>query len=243
MLVLDMSGSMLARDFQPDRFGAAKEVATRFVSGRETDNLGMVIFAGETYTAVPMTTDRSMLINYINSLDMNLILNGMLQDGTAIGDGVASAINRIKDGRAKSKSIILITDGTNNTGLVAPQTAAEIAAKYGIKIYAIGVGTKGMAPSPQMNAFGGIDFVNMPVTIDENALQEMARMTGGKYFRATDNEVLNDIFDEIDSLEKTEIDVRNFSNTDDDYILWGSLALILFGLSIVLRLTVFRSLP
>lgn len=243
VLVMDISGSMLAKDFEPNRFGAAKEVATRFVNGRENDALGLVIFAGESFTAVPMTTDRAMLTNYINSLDMNIILHGMLEDGTAIGDGVATAINRIKDGKAKSKSIILITDGTNNRGNVAPNTAAEIAAKYGIKIYTIGVGTKGNAPVPQQNAFGRIEYVSMPVTIDENTLKQMASMTGGKYFRATGNEVLNDVFDEIDSLEKTEIDVRNFSNTDDDYMTWGALALGFLVLSMLLRMTLLRSNP
>ncbi len=243
VLVMDISGSMLAKDFEPNRFGAAKEVATRFVNGRENDALGLVIFAGESFTAVPMTTDRAMLTNYINSLHMNIILHGMLEDGTAIGDGVATAINRIKDGKAKSKSIILITDGTNNRGNVAPNTAAEIAAKYGIKIYTIGVGTIGNAPVPQQNAFGRIEYVPMPVTIDENTLRQMASMTGGKYFRATGNEVLNDVFDEIDSLEKTEIDVRNFSNTDDDYLPWGALALGLLVLSMILRMTLLRSNP
>ena len=238
VLSLDISTSMLARDFTPDRLEAAKEVATRFVSGRDHDNMGLVIFAGESFTAVPMTTDRAMLANYINNIQI-----GMLQDGTAIGDGIATAINRIKDGPAKSKSIILLTDGSNNTGNVAPLTAAEIAAKMGIKVYTIGVGKKGEAPYPQQNAFGGIDYVNMPVTIDENTLQQIAQMTGGKYFRATDNDVLDRVFDEIDSLEKTEIDVRNFSNTDDDYMLWGWIALASLALMALLRYTLLRSVP
>lgn len=193
IIALDISTSMLARDFKPDRFEAAKEVASKFVAGRTTDNIGVVIFAGESFTAVPMTTDRGMLANYIHDIKM-----GMLEDGTAIGDGLATSINRIKDGKAKSKSIILITDGTNNTGNVAPLTAAEIAKKYGIKVYTIGVGKNGTAPMPQQNYYGGIDYVNMPVVIDEATLQSIANTTGGKYFRATGNTVLKDVFAEID---------------------------------------------
>lgn len=238
VIALDISGSMLARDFKPDRLEAAKDVAVQFVSGRENDNMGLVIFAGESFTAVPMTTDRTMLANYINNISI-----GMLVDGTAIGDGIATSINRIKDGKAKSKSIILITDGTNNTGNVAPLTAAEIAAKMGIKVYTIGIGTIGEAPSPQQNAYGQIEFVKMPVTIDENTLQQIAQMTGGKYFRATDNNVLEQVFDEINTLEKSEIDVKNFSNTDDDYMQWGWIALACLALAVLLRHTILRSLP
>ena len=185
-----------------------------------------------------MTTDRAMVANYIHEIKM-----GMLNDGTAIGDGLATSINRIKDGKAKSKSIILITDGTNNTGVVPPLTAAEIAKKYGIKVYTIGVGTKGTAPTPVSNYFGGIDYVPMPVTIDEDALKTIAKMTGGKYFRATGNTVLKDIFSEIDRLEKTQMDVRHFSHTEDDYMMWAWLAFGLFMLEILLRRTVLRTLP
>lgn len=238
ILALDISSSMLARDFKPDRFEAAKDVAAKFVNGRESDNIGVVIFAGESFTAVPMTTDRSMLTNYISDIKM-----GMLEDGTAIGDGLATSINRIKDGKAKSKSIILITDGTNNTGNVAPLTAAEIAKKYGIKVYTIGVGRNGTAPMPQQNYYGGIDYVNMPVVIDEATLQQIANATGGRYFRATGNTVLKDIFAEIDQLEKTQMDVKHFSHTEDNYMLWAWLALGLFLLEILLRHTVLRTIP
>lgn len=238
ILALDISTSMLARDFKPDRFEAAKDVATKFVSGRESDNIGVVIFAGESFTAVPMTTDRALLTNYINSIKM-----GMIEDGTAIGDGLATAINRIKDGKAKSKSIILLTDGSNNTGVVAPVTAAEIAKKYGIKVYTIGVGRNGTAPMPQQNYFGGIDYVNMPVVIDEATLKNIASTTGGKYFRATGNKVLRDVFTEIDALEKTQMDVRHFSHTEDDYMLWAWLALGFFALELILRYTILRSIP
>lgn len=238
ILALDISTSMLARDFKPDRFEAAKDVAIKFVSGRESDNIGVVIFAGESFTAVPMTTDRALLANYISSIKM-----GMLEDGTAIGDGLATAINRIKDGKAKSKSIILLTDGSNNTGVVAPVTAAEIARKYGIKVYTIGVGRNGMAPMPQQNYFGGIDYVNMPVVIDEATLKNIASSTGGKYFRATGNTVLKDIFTEIDKLEKTQMDVKHFSHTEDNYMPWAWLAIGLFMLELILRHTVLRTIP
>lgn len=238
ILALDISTSMLARDFKPDRFEAAKDVATKFVSGRESDNIGVVIFAGESFTAVPMTTDRALLTNYINSIKM-----GMIEDGTAIGDGLATAINRIKDGKAKSKSIILLTDGSNNTGVVAPVTAAEIAKKYCIKVYTIGVGRNGTAPMPQQNYFGGIDYVNMPVVIDEATLKNIASTTGGKYFRATGNTVLKEIFSEIDRLEKTQMDVKHFSHTEDNYMLWAWLAIGLFVLELLLRHTVLRTIP
>lgn len=238
ILALDISTSMLARDFKPDRFEAAKNVASKFVAGRESDNIGVVIFAGESFTAVPMTTDRSLLSNYIHDIRM-----GMLQDNTAIGDGLATSINRIKEGNAKSKSIILLTDGSNNTGNVAPITAAEIAKKLGIKVYTIGIGRNGMAPYPTENAFGRIEYVNMPVVIDEATLQTIADITGGKYFRATGNNVLSEIFDEIDKLEKTQIDVKNYCHTEDNYLPWALLALILLTLELVMRNTILRRIP
>lgn len=168
---------------------------------------------------------------------------GMLQDNTAIGDGLATSINRIKDGKAKSKSIILLTDGSNNTGVVAPKTAAEIAKKYGIKVYTIGIGRNGMAPFPAENEFGRIEYVNMPVVIDEETLKSIATTTGGKYFRATDNNVLASIFKEIDTLEKSQIDVRNYSHTEDNYLPWAILALCLLLLELIARNTVLRSIP
>ena len=235
---MDISTSMLARDFKPDRFEAAKEIAAKFVSGRENDNMGLVIFAGESFTAVPMTTDRGLLANYISEMRM-----GMLQDGTAIGDGLATAINRIKEGKAKSKSIILLTDGSNNTGNVAPLTAAEIAKKMGVKVYTIGIGTNGNAPFPAENEFGRITFVTMPVVIDEATLQKISETTGGKYFRATGNAVLTNIFKEIDALEKSAIDVRNFSHTEDNYMPWAILALILLALELITRNTLLRTIP
>ncbi|MCM1162648.1 MAG: VWA domain-containing protein [Muribaculaceae bacterium] len=238
VLALDISTSMLARDFKPDRFEAAKDVAARFVAGREGDNIGVVIFAAESFTAIPMTTDRATVVNYINDIKM-----GMLQDGTAIGDGLATSINRIKEGKAKSKSIILLTDGSNNTGNVAPKTAAEIARQLGIKVYTIGVGTNGTAPYPQENMFGRIEYVNLPVVIDEATLRSIAETTGGKYFRATGNNVLKDIFAEIDQLEKTKMDTRNFTATEDDYFPWAVVALAIFGLIVFLRYTLLRTIP
>lgn len=238
VIALDISTSMLARDFKPDRFEAAKDVAGKFVAGRESDNIGIVIFAGESFTAVPMTTDRAMLANYIHEIKM-----GMIEDGTAIGDGLATAINRIKDGKAKSKSIILLTDGSNNTGNVAPITAAEIAKKYDIKVYTIGVGRNGTAPMPQQNYFGGIDYVDTKVVIDEETLKTIATLTGGKYFRATGNNVLKEVFAEIDQLEKTQMDVKHFSHTEDNYMTWAWLALGLFCLEIILRHTLLRTIP
>lgn len=238
VIALDISSSMLARDFKPDRMEAAKKIAAQFINGRENDNMGLVVFAGEAFTGVPMTTDRSALANYVSALNRE-----MLEDGTAIGDGLATSINRIKDGKAKSKSIILLTDGSNNTGIVAPLTAAEIAHKMGIKVYTIGIGTNGTAPYPQINMFGRLEYVPQPVVIDEATLKQIASITGGKYFRATGNKVLTEVFDEIDKLEKTEIDVRHFSHTEDNYLPWALAALLLFGLELLLRQTVLRTIP
>ena len=239
VISLDVSTSMLARDFNPDRFEAAKEVASKFINGRESDNIGIVIFAGESFTLVPMTTDKAVLVNYIKEIKM-----GMLEDGTAIGDGLATAINRIKDGKAKSKSIILLTDGSNNTGVVAPLTAADIAAKYGIKVYTIGVGTTGSALFPVgVNVYGKVEYQQLPVVIDEATLKSIANKTGGKYFRATSKHVLKEIFSEIDKLEKTELDVRKYNQTEDNYMPWALLLLALLLFDIIARHTVLRNIP
>ncbi len=239
VISLDVSTSMLARDFNPDRFEAAKEVASKFINGRESDNIGIVIFAGESFTLVPMTTDKAVLVNYIKEIKM-----GMLEDGTAIGDGLATAINRIKDGKAKSKSIILLTDGSNNTGVVAPLTAADIAAKYGIKVYTIGVGTTGSALFPVgVNVYGKVEYQQLPDVIDEATLKSIANKTGGKYFRATSKHVLKEIFSEIDKLEKTELDVRKYNQTEDNYMPWALLLLALLLIDIIARHTVLRNIP
>ena len=239
VVALDVSTSMLAKDFSPNRLDAAKDVATQFVSGRETDNIGFVIFAGEAFTQVPMTTDKATLVNSIHDVEI-----GALDDGTAIGDGIATAINRIKDGKAKSKSIILLTDGSNNTGVVAPLTAAQIALKYGIKIYTIGVGTNGTALYPvAMDYSGHIQYERLPVVIDEATLKKIASSTGGKYFRATNKGVLKQVFNEIDQLEKTRMDVRNFSHTEDNYMPWAWLLLLILVLDSVLNYVVLRRIP
>ena len=238
VLALDVSSSMLARDFAPDRFEAAKEVATKFIAGRESDNIGIVVFAGESLTGVPMTVDIPQLLQYLQSLKM-----GVLEDGTAIGDGIATSLNRLKEGKAKSKSIILLTDGSNNTGVVAPFTASEVAKELGVKIYTIGVGTNGTAPYPTRTLTGRIEFTPQPVVIDEATLKSVAEATGGKYFRATNKRVLEEVFSEIDALEKTQMDVRHFSHTEDNYMLWAWLALGFFLLEVILRYTVMRSIP
>ena len=239
VLALDVSTSMLAQDFKPNRVEAAKVVAAKFVSGRETDNIGLVIFAGESFTQVPLTTDKAVLMNYIQ--DMKI---GVLEDGTAIGDGIATAINRIKNGKAKSKSIILLTDGSNNTGVVAPLTAAEIAKRLGIKIYTIGVGKNGNALYPVgTNFYGKMEYQSLPVVIDEPTLRSIASATGGKYFRATSKNVLRQVFAEIDKLEKTRMDVRNFSHTEDNYMPWAYLLLALVVVEILARYTVLRNIP
>lgn len=239
VLALDVSTSMLARDFRPDRFESAKEVASKFIAGRETDNIGIVIFSGESFTLVPMTSDKAVLLNYVQDIKM-----GMLEDGTAIGDGLATAINRIKGGKAKSKSIILLTDGSNNTGIVAPLTAAEIARRMGVKVYTIGVGTNGEAEFPiGRNIYGKVEYQLMPVVIDEVTLKKIANTTGGAYFRATDKSTLNDIFNEIDKLEKTKMDVKQFSHTEDNYLPWALALLALVIVELLARNTILRNIP
>ena len=239
VLALDVSTSMLARDFRPDRFEAAKEVASKFIAGRETDNIGIVIFSGESFTLVPMTSDKAVLLNYVQDIKM-----GMLEDGTAIGDGLATAINRIKGGKAKSKSIILLTDGSNNTGIVAPLTAAEIARRMGVKVYTIGIGTNGEAEFPiGRNIYGKVEYQLMPVVIDEVTLKKIANTTGGAYFRATDKSTLNDIFNEIDKLEKTKMDVKQFSHTEDNYLPWALALLALVIVELLTRNTILRNIP
>lgn len=239
VVAMDVSTSMLAKDFRPNRLEAAKDVATKFVTGRDHDNIGLVLFAGESFTQVPMTMDNAMLVNAIHE-----VKTGVLEDGTAIGDGIATAINRIKDGKAVSRSIILLTDGSNNTGVVAPLTAAEIAKQYSIKIYTIGVGSNGNAPYPVAIDFAGkIQYQTMPVVIDENTLRKIASTTGGKYFRATSKSTLAGIFKEIDSLEKTHLDVQRFSHTEDNYMPWAWALLALLMFYLVGRYTVLRHIP
>jgi Ca-activated chloride channel family protein len=236
ILTLDISGSMLARDFKPDRLEASKNVATEFISGRPYDRLGLVVFSGESFTQCPLTTDHAVLINLMRELK-----SGMIEDGTAIGNGLATAVNRIKDSEAKSKVIILLTDGVNNRGEIAPATAADIAKTYGIRVYTIGVGSMGTAPYPVQTPYG-VQYQNMPVEIDEAILKEISGKTGGRYFRATDNNKLVQVYAEIDKMEKSKIDVKQFTRREEKFIIPAVIAFILLALEMLARLTVYKNI-
>ena len=240
-LALDVSTSMLARDFTPDRLEAAKEVATKFILERPQDKIGLVVFAGESFTQCPLTTDQAVLVKSIQGY-AELMESGMIQDGTAIGLGLANAVNRLKDSPGKSKVVILLTDGINNQGAIAPVTAAELAKAFGIRVYTIGVGTYGEAPYPVPTPFG-VQLQNMPVEIDEGALQQIANVTGGKYFRATDNDKLQQIYSEIDQLEKSKIEVKHFSKKNEQYFIFGLLGMCLLIAQAVLKYTLLRKIP
>lgn len=237
MLALDISGSMLARDFSPDRLEAAKDVATKFILERPQDKIGLVVFAGESFTQCPLTTDQAVLVNLMRDVH-----SGMIEDGTAIGLGLANAVNRLKDSPGKSKVVILLTDGVNNRGMIAPVTAAELAKTYGIRVYTIGVGTYGEAPYPVQTPFG-IQLQNVTVEIDEAVLQQIAAITGGQYFRATDNDKLKQIYQEIDQLEKTKIEVKHFSKKQEQYFWFALIGMLLLVVEGVLRYTVLRKIP
>ena len=237
MLALDISGSMLARDFSPDRLEAAKDVATKFILERPQDKIGLVVFAGESFTQCPLTTDQAVLVNLMRDVH-----SGMLEDGTAIGLGLANAVNRLKDSPGKSKVVILLTDGVNNRGMIAPVTAAELAKTYGIRVYTIGVGTYGEAPYPVQTPFG-IQLQNVPVEIDEDVLKQIAATTGGQYFRATDNNKLKQIYQEIDQLEKSKIEVKHFSKKQEQYFWFALIGMLLLIAEGVLRYTVLRKIP
>jgi Ca-activated chloride channel homolog len=237
VLGLDISGSMLAQDLKPDRLEAAKKVSLDFFNGRPNDRIGLVVFSGEAFTQCPLTTDHQIMEEMLDD-----IKSGMIQDGTAIGDGLATAVNRLKESEAVSKVIILLTDGQNNAGSIAPLSAAEIAKLYGIRIYTIGVGTMGYAPYPVQTPFG-IQYQNMEVKIDEDLLKKVANMTDGKYFRATDNTSLKEVYQEIDRLEKSKIDVTEFRKKKEEYMSLAVFALILLALETISRLTLLRSIP
>ena len=237
MLAMDISGSMLAQDLQPNRLEAVKKVAAEFITDRKNDNIGLVIFAGETFTQCPMTTDHKVLLNLLNEVDF-----GMIEDGTAIGLGLANSVNRLKDSESKSKIVILLTDGSNNRGQIAPMTAADLAQSYGIRVYTVGAGTKGTAPTPVQTPFG-IRMQNMPVDIDEDVLTDIANLTGGRYFRAVDNESLREIYQEIDKLEKYLISVQNVSSKQELFLPFALLALALTFIELILRRTWLRSIP
>lgn len=229
VMVLDISGSMLAEDFKPNRLEAAKKVIDDFIRGRSSDKIGLVIFSAESFTQCPLTIDYSVLRNLLSE-----IYSGMIEDGTAIGNAIANAVNRLKDSKAKSKVMILLTDGVNNAGEIDPITAAQIAQKFGIRIYTVGVGTIGEAPYPFQTPFGK-RYQMVPVEIDENLLKQISNITGGKYFRATNNRKLVEIYDEIDKLEKTRVEVTSYRHAKELYFGWalGGLILLLteFGLS------------
>ena len=236
VLAMDVSTSMLARDFKPDRISAAKDIAIEFIAERPSDRIGIVVFAGESYTQCPLTTDRATLINL-----MKEVQTGLIEDGTAIGNGLATAVARMKDSDAKSRVVILLTDGVNNSGEIAPQTAAEIAKTYGIRVYTIGVGANGMAPYPVMTPWGP-DVQQMKVEIDEQLLQSIADATGGRYFRATDNTKLSEIYSEINKMEKARTTIDSFPVYKELFGKYALAALICLLLELLV-LVLIRRLP
>ncbi|MDE7355166.1 MAG: VWA domain-containing protein [Rikenellaceae bacterium] len=238
ILLLDVSSTMEARDLQPNRLEAAKEVASKFVMDRKGDRMGLVLFAGESFTQVPLTTDRMTLISMLSKAS-----TGMIEDGTAIGTGIATAVNRLRKSTSKSKVVILLTDGENNSGSIAPLMAAEVAAALGVKIYSIGVGTKGTAPMPSIDAWGRKVFVQAPVKIDEKLLRSIAEETGGIYYRATDKESLAGIYDRINSLEKSKIDVEETVVYGERYGMFVMAALVLAVVSLLVRHLYLKRIP
>ena len=237
VLAMDVSSSMLAEDLRPNRIESAKKVAAEFISGRPTDLIGLVIFSGESFTQCPLTSDHSVLLNLMDG-----IKSGILEDGTALGEGLATAVARIKDSPAKSKVIILLTDGVSNAGSIAPETAGEIAKTFGIRVYTVGVGRNGSAPYPFKTPFG-IQYQNVEVQIDEEIMQNISAATDAKYFRATDNKKLNAIYKEIDQMEKTKVEVTEFRRYTEEYLNLLLLASFLLIAEILLRLTLLKSLP
>ncbi len=234
VLALDVSGSMLARDLKPDRLEASKNVAMDFIKGRPGDRIGLVIFSGETFTQVPLTTDHSIILNMFKG-----IKSGMIKDGTAIGDGLATSVNRLRDSKAISKVIILLTDGVNNAGSVDPLTAAEIAKVFGVRVYTIGAGSYGTAPYPVQTPFG-VQLRDVEVEIDEALLKQIADQTGGNYYRATSNQRLEEIYKEIDALEKSKIDVTEFSRKHEEFLPILLLALLFIIAEFLLKQTILR---
>ena len=237
ILAMDVSTSMLARDFTPDRINASKDIAIEFISQRPSDRMGIVVFAGESFTQCPLTTDRATLINMMKEVQTDLI-----EDGTAIGNGLATAVARMKDSDAKSRVVILLTDGVNNRGEISPQMAAEIAKTYGIRVYTIGVGANGMAPYPVMTPWG-VEVQNVKVEIDEDLLSDIAEATGGRYFRATDNTKLAEIYSEINKMEKARTTVDSFPVYKELFGKYALLALLALLLELVFNWVVIRRLP
>ena len=242
MLAIDVSTSMLAEDLKPNRIEAAKAVASEFIIGRPNDNIGLSIFAGEAFTQCPMTTDHASLLNLLQNVRTDIAARGLISDGTAIGMGLANAVTRLKGSKAKSKVVILLTDGSNNMGDISPMTAAEIAQSLGIRVYTIGVGTNKVAPYP-MPVAGGVQYVNMPVEIDTKMLADIAAATEGDFYRATNTAELKNIYKEIDRLEKSKLNVKKFSKRYEAYQPFALAAAIALLLEILLRITVFRRIP
>jgi Ca-activated chloride channel family protein len=240
VMAIDVSSSMLANDLKPNRLEALKKVASTFVQDRVNDRIGLVVYAGESYTRTPVTSDKTIILQSLKTIEYD---DSIIADGTGIGVGLATAINRIKDSKAKSRIIILLTDGVNNSGTIDPRTAAEIAKEYGIKVYTIGIGTNGQAMFPvAKDANGKLVFRNMPVEIDESLMKEIAKATDAKYFRATSNKKLQAIYDEINKLETTEIDEKKFYNYDEKYKPFVLIAFVLLGVEVLLRNSVFRGI-
>ncbi len=235
VIALDISGSMLAEDFKPNRIEASKQIAMEFISGRPNDRIGLVIFSGEAFTQCPLTIDHAVLMNLFSQ-----VKSGMIEDGTAIGLGLATAVNRLKESNAASKVVILLTDGVNNMGNISPLAAAEFAKEFGIRVYTIGVGKMGMAPYPFKTPFG-IQYQNVEVKIDEDILKKISEITGGKYFRATNNEKMREIYKEIDSMEKTQLEVKSFSKPVEEFNLFALIALLLLVVERLLGLTVLKN--
>ncbi|WPU93973.1 VWA domain-containing protein [Mucilaginibacter sabulilitoris] len=234
MIASDISGSMLAEDFKPNRLEAGKNIAIDFIKNRPDDRIGLVVFSGESFTQCPLTIDHDVLVNMYAD-----IKNGMIEDGTAIGMGLATAVNRLRNSEAKSKVVILLTDGSNNSGSIPPITAAEIAKQFNVRVYTVGLGTNGYAPYPVQTPFG-VQYQRMKVDIDEGTLSKIARITGGKYFRATNNETLKEIYAQIDKLEKAKIDVTQYRKKTEMFLPWAIIALVLLSLEFLLKNTLLK---
>jgi Ca-activated chloride channel family protein len=233
---------MLAEDLKPNRLEAAKQVAAEFINGRPNDNIGLTIFAGQSFTQCPLTVDHAVLLNLFRGIKCDIAQRGLIEDGTAIGMGIANAVTRLKDSKAKSKVIILLTDGSNNRGDISPLTAAEIAKSFGVRVYTIGVGTNGTAPYP-MSAYGRVQYVNIPVEIDEATLTQIAQTADGQYYRATSNSKLKEVYQEIDKLERTKLHVKEFSKREEAYLPFALVAFLCVLLEFLLRNSILKRIP
>lgn len=242
MLAMDVSTSMLATDLEPNRIEAAKAVANEFISGRENDNIGLAIFAAESFTQCPMTTDHSSLLSLLQNVRCDIAAQGLIEDGTAIGMGLANCVSRLKNSKSKSKVVILLTDGSNNRGDISPATAAEVAKTMGVRVYTIGVGSNGVATYPMQTAMG-VQYVQMPVEIDEKTLTEIATTAGGKYYRATNNEELKQIYSDIDKLEKSKLDAKKYAKRYEAFAPFAIIALLSLLFEVLLRTVVLRRIP